>query len=446
MIQPQPQDAMSRITTRSVRGWVSLGMALLLIVSLATWLVRRDRLPGTIRLSAGETGGLYDKVGSAVAASLKLRTDREVDVEATNGSAINFKLLEEKKVDLAIVQGGAVPIEKVRVVTPLFREFVFVIVRKGSNIDSVWQLKGRRVSLGKVGSGNRDAAIKVLDHFDITESDLVGDNDMSFEALETDENLDAAIVTAGIEHPDLLKLMSSNQFDVVPIRSALAIDLVHPFLRNVEVPRGLFAEHPAVPAEPIPTIATTAYLVCRENASAELVEATLRSIHEESLRLDVPTLIARQDAVQATATRMHPTAQRYFNPADNIGDMVSVMESLVATKELLFAIGAGIYLMWTRWRRLKEQELQAQLDGQKDHLDEYLMETLRIEREQMRTDDIDKLQGYLDHVTQIKLEALQELTEEELRGNQAFSIFLDQCSNLISKIQLKIISLQSLAK
>ena len=71
------------------------------------------------------------------------------------------------------------------------------------------------------------------------------------------------------------------------------------------------------------------------------------------------------------------------------------------------------------------------------------METLRIEKEQMQTDDLDKLQGYLESVTKIKLQALKELTEEDLRGNQEFSIFLDQCSYLISRIQMKKFSLQS---
>ena len=222
------------------------------------------------------------------------------------------------------------------------------------------------------------------------------------------------------------------------------MELVHPFLRNVEIPRGLFAEHPAVPSKPIPTIATTAYLVCRNDAPDDLVEAALASIHEESLRLRVPTLIARQEAPQWTSTRMHPVAKRYFNPADHIGTMANVMESLAATKELMFALGAGVYLIWMRWRRLKEKELQVTLDHQKEHLDRFLERTLKIERAQMETDDVDQLRGYLEDVTEIKLQALQELTEEELRGNQVFSIFLDQCSSLMAKIQLKILSHQSI--
>ena len=77
---------------------------------------------------------------------------------------------------------------------------------------------------------------------------------------------------------------------------------------------------------------------------------------------------------------------------------------------------------------------------QKERLDAFLDQTLRIERDQMGTDDADVLQRLLDEVTTIKLDALQEFTDEELRGDQSFSIFLMQCANLINKIQIKIMN------
>ncbi len=61
----------------------------------------------------------------------------------------------------------------------------------------------------------------------------------------------------------------------------------------------------------------------------------------------------------------------------------------------------------------------------------------------MDTVDVDELQGFLDQVTEIKLEALTQLTHEELRSDQAFSIFILQCGNLISKIQMKILNCPS---
>lgn len=439
-------DMLPNITTRRVRTWATLGMTFLLITSLLVWMLQRETVPRQIRIATGSQQGLYFKVGSTIGAALEERIGSKIDIKRTDGSKDNFQLLKAGQVDLAIVQGGSVPIEEASVITPLFREFVFVVVRKGTNIQSVWELSGRKVCLGQKGSGNRDAALKVLQHFGIDQNDIAGNNDLPLEDLLGDSSIEAAIVTAGIEHPLLRKLLSTHQFEILPIRSAVAMELVHPFVRNVEIPRGLFAEHPPVPAESIPTIATTAYLVSGNDAPSDLVQAALEAIHEESLKLEVPTLIARRDAPQLTVTRLHPTAQRYFNPEDNIGEIVTVMESLIAMKELLFAIGAGVYLMWIRWLRLKEKEHRQVVDRQKEHLDRLLTETLRIEKTQLTTCDPNRLSGLLKEVTQIKLQALQELTDEELRGNQSFSILLDQCSSLISKIQLELVLAQSSSK
>lgn len=153
-------------------------------------------------------------------------------------------------------------------------------------------------------------------------------------------------------------------------------------------------------------------------------------------------LIARADADRYVSTVFHPISHKYFHPADDIGFMANVMETLAAGKELLFAIGAGIYLAWRRWRLLKERETEVALSAQKEHLDRFLARTLRIEKAQMKSDDVPELYELLNQVTDIKLQVLHEFTEEELRGDHVFRIFLTQCANLINKIQLKIISLK----
>lgn len=430
---------MARLSTKSIRKWITILMFLVFVGSLVTWILRLDPLPTTIRVATGESGGLYYRVGKAIESSLRDRIHHKIRIESTRGSQENFESLTRDEVQLAIVQGGSVPLENLSVVTPLFPELVFVIVRKGSGIEKVSDLVGKQVALGRKGSGSRTSALKVLQHFGVKQDDLTS-TDVYFKTLLDDSSLDAAIVTAGIEHPDLHEVLATNRFELVPIQSAKAIDMVNPFLRSSEIPRGLFAEQPSVPASSIPTIATTAYLVVKNDAPDRLVHAALAAIHEESLRLHVPTLIARKNASDWMSTRFHPVAQRYFNPSDNIGQMANIMESLAATKELLFAIGAGVYILWIRWKRLKDNESQEQLSLQKEHLDDLLEETLRIEKLQMATADAHELSKLLEEVTRIKLNALHEFTEEELRSDQAFTIFLDQCTALIGRIQLKMIS------
>jgi hypothetical protein len=77
---------------------------------------------------------------------------------------------------------------------------------------------------------------------------------------------------------------------------------------------------------------------------------------------------------------------------------------------------------------------------QKERLDVLMERTLDIERRQMDATGPQQLQELLDEVTRTKLHALNELTHEDLRADQSFSIFLTQCANLISKIQLKILT------
>jgi hypothetical protein len=318
---------------------------------------------------------------------------------------------------------------------------VFVIVRADRDIQGIRDLAGRNVALGDPKSGSRESATKVLEHFDVDVGGL-GKKDATYTQFANDPSIDAAIVTAGIRHRGLFAMLGSDAFRLLPIKTAAALEMTSPFYYSAEIPAGLFAAAPSMlPGENLTTVATTAYLVAGEGADLpnQVIIAALEAIHEESLRLTIPSLISRADAMQYVPTKLYLVAYRYFNPTDDIGHLAAVMESLAATKELMFALGAGLYLLWLRWRQLREREANEAIRRQKDRLDRFLNQTLQIEQAQKKTDDARQLREYLDQVTQIKLRALRELTEEELRGDQAFAIFLAQCANLISKMQFKIL-------
>ena len=135
----------------------------------------------------------------------------------------------------------------------------------------------------------------------------------------------------------------------------------------------------------------------------------------------------------------HPDALGYFNPYD-FGPLASMVEALSGSKELLFAMGAGIYLLWTLRRQRQEKLRQDEIDEQITRLDEFLDQTVALEVTLIELTEPRALTEVLDRVTRLKLEALDELTDKDLRGDRRFSIFLMQCANLIDKIQLKIIA------
>jgi hypothetical protein len=94
-------------------------------------------------------------------------------------------------------------------------------------------------------------------------------------------------------------------------------------------------------------------------------------------------------------------------------------------------------LLWGLVRRWRERVAEAADQVQKQKLDDFIARTLTVELEQMDVTDPEQLRPFLRRVTQIKQEALRELTREKVRGDQLFAILLSQCAALSEKIQMR---------
>ena len=434
---------MPAISTKVVRrcaAWLMLGV---MIASIVVWDMTRAKLPAQIRIATGRRGGEYYDLAAHLKAIIEARSDSEVVLVPTEGSVENAERLRssdpDRTVDFALLQGGSVSMAGLAVVAPCYPDVVHVVVRKGVGIHSIADLTGHAVVVGSSGSGMRRSAREILAFYGRPENEADREQGYFVRLLE-DSGLDAAIVTTGMDNPDLRSLLRSGAFDLLPVDLAPAIAASLAQFSTYEIPRGYYAATPPVPAAPVVTVATTAVLASRAEASEGLVTLMLESLYEDRIRLDFPMLIPRRDVLRWSPVPLHPAARRYFDPQDRIGWLTNVMETLVATKELLFALGAGLYLLWDRWRRLREHERRATAAAERARLDAFLRKTLEIESAQMDTTDAAQLGSFLDDITRIKLRALKELTNEDLRGDQTFLIFLMQCANLINKIQMKIIA------
>lgn len=412
-------------------------MVAVLVGSVVTWLVTRERLPRQIRIAAGVRGGLYVAVAEHLAARMTEATGRPVTVVDTAGSEANGAALRDGRAELAIIQSGAVDLPRVATLAPLYDDVVFLVARRERGIGEMADLRGRHVALGPPGSGMRASARLLLEHFGIPETAITG-ADAYFGTALDDPRFDAALVTTGLLNPDLERLLATDAFDIVPIRDALAFSIRHPRFHPYTIPPGLYGEAPRQPEGPVASLATMAVLAGRGDIATPLVEEALDALYGTDLRRAVPTLLPRGAAGRWQGMILHPAARRYFDPFGGLGRFADFMESLAAGKELLFAFGAGLYLLWERRRRSASQARAATLGRMKERLDRFLDETARIEEAQMGLDDASALAPLLDEVTRIKLEALRELTHEDLRGDRMFLIFLLQCGNLISKLQRKI--------
>jgi TRAP transporter TAXI family solute receptor len=442
------------ISTRIIRRWFAWSVLALLIVCVITWIATRETLPPKIRIGSAKPGGLYFRFANALEPLLHKRANCAVDVIETDGSVENCRLLRENKVDLAILQAGAVKLaipqigasdaSRIAALAPLYHDVVHVIVRSDSGIKTLKDLEGKNVSLGPTESGMRKTAEAILKHYHVDVETLLRTEEY-FLSLQKDNSMDAAIVTTGMPNPDLGTLLNGGTFSLMPILQGKALQIKHPYFTLDEIPRGLFA--PGVPKEPVTTVATTAFLAARADAKALLVTTVLTTLYEDyhpSLYENYhsskyPPIVPLNDACNWSTVPLHPAALSYRDPHRGLQLFGKFLELLAALKELIFALVGVLYLAWTLWRNLKQKEEEDVYRLQNEKLDLLLNKTMRIERVHMETDDASELQTYLDEVTHIKLKALEELTDNRLRGDRQFSIFLMQCSNLIRKIQEKCI-------
>jgi TRAP-type uncharacterized transport system substrate-binding protein len=121
--------------------------------------------PRSIAMATGPEGGGYYEIGRQYQ-ELLARNGVELRLVATAGSLENLALLRDPKsgVDIALVQGGSVGKEtgELESLGTLFYEPLWIFHRGGLEGGTMAALRGRKVSIGPVGSGSHALLLRLL--------------------------------------------------------------------------------------------------------------------------------------------------------------------------------------------------------------------------------------------------------------------------------------------
>lgn len=277
----------------------------------ATLAVRASMLPDEIVIAAGLPDGMYDGVSQRLQESLQTATGTPVRVLKTQGSIENRDLIFAREAHLGLLQESAVDIEQVAVIAPLYREFVFVIVRRESDFETIADLDGRTILIGASGSGNRVSAEKILGKFHIT-SASASFNAGNFDQLGTNMACDAAIVITGLQNASLNAFLATGKFRLLPIPPRVEISLGTGFFPDTIKPED-FAGIIKLDDDGLATVITPALLVVRKGERNSLVEAVCESLWNDGLIDTLPGKFSPEQFRDLTkALPMHPAAIRYF--------------------------------------------------------------------------------------------------------------------------------------
>lgn len=252
----------------------------------------------TMRIGTGGTGGIYYPLGRALAERLTAAdTARRYTVEATGGSVENISRISDGDLDLGFAVGTSVfeayyggrdfdePFSTLRVVAPLYPNLTHVLVPTASTVQSLSDLRGRRVSVGPAGSGTEQVAQQVLEavgvgYDDIDERHLAFSESAS--ALANGE-IDAAILSVGYPASAVLDVTTKGRARLMPVDAEVIRQLTrrHAYYSAAEIPAGAY---PGMTA-PIPTLSALNWVVAREGFPDHAVVALL-----DILRNDAETL------------------------------------------------------------------------------------------------------------------------------------------------------------
>lgn len=203
-------------------------------------------------LATGTTAGIYYPLGGAVAS----RWTRDVPgvvvrAEVSAGSVTNLIQVAKGESDIGFGQADAVadairgagrfpePLPLV-ILGRVYPNVVHVLSVAGRGVESVPDLRGKRVSLGPPGSGNEVTARNILRAVGISEDDFrvrQMNYNQSINGLK-DGTLDAMFLAAGLGVASVVELGLTRELVLVPFTGAemAAVEAENPAYQGLEVP------------------------------------------------------------------------------------------------------------------------------------------------------------------------------------------------------------------
>lgn len=171
----------------------------ILLLMIATLLTTNVFAQGKTNLSIGTggTGGVYYPLGGGMANILTKHVPGwQVTAEVTGASVDNMKLINTGKTDVGFTMADTaweayLGVDKfkdnkvpVRTLLVLYPNRTHVVTVEGTGINTMADLKGKRVSVGSPGSGTEILALRLLDAYGLT-------NDVKRERLSVAESVNA---------------------------------------------------------------------------------------------------------------------------------------------------------------------------------------------------------------------------------------------------------------
>ncbi len=342
---------------------ITFGPALLLVIA-GFWVAYQfvaPPPPKKIVISTGSEAGNYYKIAQQYRAALA-QEGIELEIKTSSGSGENIKRLLDKQADLAFIQGGTGNNETALFsLGSLYYEPLWIFLNKDSKVETLANLSGLRIAIGKEGSGTRILAKQLLElnHINERTTQLLALSATDAANALVTSNIDAAIIVDSVDSKIVQQLLHNDQIKALSLKRADAYIHLLPYLSKITLAEGIIDLENNIPSQAVTLLAPTANLVITEDFNPALIVLLLRAADKIHSNASIFSAIDTFPSSQFTAYPINEVAQRYYKvgppflmrylpfwPAVFIDRMIVMLVPLLA---LLLPLGKVLPPLY-RWR------------------------------------------------------------------------------------------------
>jgi uncharacterized protein len=287
------------------------------------------------RIGTGGTAGTYYPIGGMIANAVSVPGKIVATAQASNGSLANVNAVAGGSMESGFSQSdvatwaqkgtgifeGKPNIPDLRLIANLYPETVHVVVKKGSGIKSIADLKGKRVGMDEPGSGTLVNARLILAAYGVKETDIKPEYikpNQSGDKMK-DGALDAFFFVGGAPAGAISELASSGAgIELLPIDGPQAegLRMASPFFANDTVPAATYKDVLGVA-----TLSVGAQWVTSAKADTETVYQITKALYSDATQKTLAAghakgkLITLQNAVKGAGIPFHPGAEKFYKEA-----------------------------------------------------------------------------------------------------------------------------------
>jgi len=272
------------------QGRLIAGLAALALIIGATWLAVEyfvPALPFKVTIATGRKGTTFEYFGERYRARFA-RARVELNVRQTAGALENLKLLQDPNsgVQIAFSTGGlsnSAQAPDLRSMGLIFNVPFWIFYPSSQSLDSLTQLKGKRIAVGPEGSGTRYSSVRILSRANIdakTATLLPLAGDAAVEALKKGA-ADAALLVGGSDAPSVENLLNDPNIRLMSLSSAEAFTRIFPDLVRLVLPKGVVQLDPPSPPDDITLVGTTAKVLIRQGLHPAIVQLLAQTLKED---------------------------------------------------------------------------------------------------------------------------------------------------------------------